>query len=66
MTRAKAGDTACSQWNLYWLPNKDYQIKKITETKTTQGDPPHGGPSPELLSQTNIHSFILKGSTILQ
>jgi len=22
MTRAKAGDTACSQWNLYWLPNK--------------------------------------------
>jgi len=27
MTRAKAGDTACSQWNLYWLPNKEYQIK---------------------------------------
>jgi len=23
MTRANAGDTACSQWNLYWLPNKE-------------------------------------------
>jgi len=58
MTRTKVGDTACSQWNLYWLPNKEYQIKTHKQ-KTTQGDPPPPN------RQTNF-SFILKGSTIWQ